>query len=71
MSLFSKPKHPYWIQHSLLFGDPEYICSECGCKVEFPQPECPGCGAQMGSSRDDANWVDEAEILDILFGEDK
>ena len=42
MSLFSKPKHPYWIQHSHLFGDPEYICSECGCKVEFPQPECPG-----------------------------
>ena len=44
--------------------DPKKIVSSVGM-------ECPGCGAQMGSSRDDANWVDEAEILDILFGEDK
>ena len=71
MGLFSKPKHPYWIQHSHLFSDDEYICSRCGCKVEFPVAECPNCGSQMGSSRDDANWVDEAEILDILFGDDK
>lgn len=69
MGLFSKPKHPYWVQHSHLFADDEYICSVCGCKVDFPQPVCPKCGSQMGASRDDANWVDEAEILDILFGD--
>ena len=70
MSLFKKPKHPYWTQHSHLFADDEYFCSACGEKVKFPVPVCPGCGAKMGASRDDANWVDEAEILDILFGDE-
>ena len=71
MGLFGKPKHPYWVQHSHLFKDDEYRCSKCGYKSDWPKPVCPGCGAKMGASRDDANWVDEAEIMDILFGEDE
>ena len=70
MGLFRKAKHPYWVQHSHLFADDEYRCSKCGHKVDWPVPVCPGCGAQMGASEDDANWVEEAEIMDILFGED-
>jgi predicted amidophosphoribosyltransferase len=71
MGLFGKPKHPYWVQHSHLFKDDEYRCSKCGYKADWPKPVCPGCGSKMGASRDDANWVDEAEIMDILFGEDE
>lgn len=59
----------YWIKHSHLFQSDEYVCSECGGKSTYPASICPNCKAVMKGSNDDANWVDEANIIDIIIGD--
>lgn len=57
----------YWIQHTHLFRQDEFECSACGHTEDRACGECPACGARMHSSKYDPSFVDEAEILSILF----
>lgn len=65
----SKPlKKAYWTQKTHLLRADEYICSACGRSANKAYKQCPSCGAVMGKSKYDPSWVDEAEMMDILFG---
>lgn len=61
---------PHWTQKTHLFSDDEYICSSCGYSSPKPYSECPGCGSRMHGSKYDASFVDEAEMFDIILGDD-
>ena len=63
-------KKSYWIQREHLFDPVEYVCSVCGAASEEPWEECPECGAKMKKEKYDPVYVDEAEMLDILFGDE-
>lgn len=72
MGLFSSKKTEkavvaYWTQKTHLFRSDEYICSNCDASFSKPAKICPRCGAVMKKSKYDANWVDEAEMMDMLF----
>ncbi|MCQ2548385.1 MAG: hypothetical protein MJ145_05240 [Clostridia bacterium] len=60
-------KKAYWTQQTHLLKADEYICSACGYSAKKALKECPGCGAIMSKSKYDPTWVDEAEILDMIF----
>ena len=64
-------KKPHWIMREHLCDPIEYICSVCGEASEKPWEECPECGAKMKKVKYDPVYVDEAEMLDILFGDDE
>ena len=64
-------KKPHWIMREHLCDPVKYICSVCGAASEEPWEECPECGAKMKKVKYDPVYVDEAEILDILFGDDE
>ena len=59
-----------WIRKSHLFRTDEYECSQCGAAYEKPYKVCPNCRSQMGISRYDPSWVDEAEGLSALLDDD-
>ncbi len=59
-----------WMIKEHLFGDDEYICSECGYKSESAEDYCPNCYAKMEYEDYDPVWVDEAFFLDEFFGDD-
>ena len=63
-------KKPHWIEKEHLFAGTEYICSCCGASFEEPWKECPACGAVMKKIKYDPVYVDEAEMLDILLGDE-
>ena len=63
-------RKPHWIEREHLFDGTEYVCSRCGASFEEPWEECPACGAEMKKIKYDPVYVDEAEMLDILFGDD-
>ncbi len=63
-------KKSYWIQREHLFDPVEYVCSVCGAASEKPWEECPECGTKMKKVKYDPVYVDEAEMLDILFGDE-
>ena len=61
----------YWIQHTHLLRNDEYECSSCRKYSDRSYHFCPHCGADMGDGDEyDPSWVDEAEMLDIIFDED-
>lgn len=62
-------KKPHWILVTHLFKDDEYICSNCGYSSKKPLSKCPNCGNNMHGSKYDASWVDEAEMMDIILGD--
>ena len=64
-------KKPHWMMREHLCDPMEYVCSVCGAASEEPWEECPECGAKMKKVKYDPVYVDEAEILDILFGDDE
>ena len=47
-----------------------YIISRCGARFEEPWEECPACGVRMKKIKYDPVCVDEAEMLDILLGDE-
>ena len=53
-----------------LFDDPEYECSVCGKLFSNSPPSCPACGSKMTGVDDPQDWVDEAEKLDLILGDD-
>lgn len=57
----------YWNKHTHLLADDEYVCSNCDYAVRRPYPKCPNCGFDMTKGSSDANWVEEAAIMDIFF----
>ena len=64
-----KLKIAYWTQKTHLFRSDEYICSACGCSTDKAYKQCPSCESDMCKSKYDPSWVDEAEIMDIFFGD--
>lgn len=67
--LMNKAKEPYWTQKTHLFVADEYICSVCGHSAKKPYTECPHCGSEMRKKKYSPTWVDEAEFMEIFFGD--
>ena len=67
--MFGKKRFGCWTQKTHLLRDDEYICPFCGFSADAPYVECPNCGSDMDGSDYDPSWVDEAEMLDIFFGD--
>ena len=63
-------KRIHWIQKTHLFRADEYICSRCGASYGKPYKVCPNCQSEMGKSKYDPSWVDEAEGLSALLDDD-
>lgn len=71
MGIFNKKeKLPYWTRETHLFKSDVYICSACGHKEKKALKVCPGCGRTMTGTKYDPSWVDEMEMMDIIFGDD-
>lgn len=65
----SNSKKTYWTQKTHLFRKDEYICSTCSGITDKAYKQCPSCGSDMCKSKYDPSWVDEAEMMDIFFGD--
>ena len=63
-------KRPHWIEKEHLFDGTEYVCSRCAASFAVPWEECPACGVRMEKIKYDPVYVDEAEMMDILFGDE-
>ncbi len=63
-------KRVHWIQKTHLFRADEYFCSLCGASYGKPYKVCPNCQSEMGKSKYDPSWVDEAEGLSALLDDD-
>ena len=61
---------PHWIEREHLFDGTEYICSRCGASFEEPWEECPACGVKMKKIKYDPVYEAEAEMMNILFGDE-
>ena len=61
---------PHWIEREHLFDGTEYVCSRCASSFEEPWEECPACGVRMEKIKYDPVYVDGAEMLDILLGDE-
>ena len=59
----------YWTQKTHLFRSDEYICSACGNVTDKAYKQCPSCESYMSKGKYDPSWVDEAEMMDILFND--
>ena len=66
----TRMRKPYWIEKEHLFDGTEYVCSRSGARFEEPWEECPACGVRMKKIKYDPVCVDEAEMLDILLGDE-
>ena len=60
----------HWIRHSHLFDLDEYECSRCHAAFQQKYPSCPNCGSSLNTEREEQDWVDEAEELDWILGDD-
>ena len=68
MSLFNqKEKTPVWKQKTHFLRADEFVCSVCGCKAKKAYKICPGCGSKLSKVKYDASWVDEAELIDMIW----
>ena len=63
-------RKPHWIEREHLFDGMGYFCSRCGASFEEPREECPSCGVKMKIIKYDPVYVDEAEMMDILLGDE-
>ena len=61
---------PHWIEREHLFDGTEYVCSRCASSFEEPWEECLDCGVRMEKIKYDPVYVDGAEMLDILIGDE-
>ena len=57
----------HWIEHDRLFTGKKFECSNCGVESDAPCSRCPRCGADMTKTKYSPDFVDECEIMDILF----
>lgn len=56
------------IRKTHLLRRDEYVCSVYGHSENKPFKVCPSCGSQIKKNKYDPSWVDEAEMIDIIFG---
>ena len=59
-----------WIEEEHLFDGTEYVCSRCALSFEEPWEECPAYGVRMEKIKNDPVYVDGAEMLNILLGDE-
>ena len=63
-------RKPHRIEREHLFDRTEYVCARCGASFEEPWEECPACGVKMEKIKNTPVYVDEAEMMEILFEDD-
>ena len=80
--LFSRGKHTHssdsqkeadhWIYHPHVIEADDYECSRCHARFRKEAVSCPKCGTTMSGKtvKDEDEWIDEEEKLDILFDDD-
>ena len=67
-----KPENPHWIYHPHVSKTDDYECSSCHARFHKETASCPKCGCKMSGKtvKDEDEWIDEEEELDILFDDD-
>lgn len=63
----NKSNTAHWVQHTHIFKADEYECSRCRSISSKPYSVCPACDSNMVSGKYDPSWVDEMEMLNIIF----
>lgn len=79
LSLFSGGSHQnnnisgkavaHWIYHPHVIDDDDYECSKCHARFRKESPSCPKCGTMIKgkTEKDEDEWIDEEEELDMIF----
>lgn len=67
-----KPEDPHWIYHPHVIEADDYECSYCHARFRKEAASCPKCGIRMTGKtvKDEDEWIDEEEELDIMFDDD-
>ena len=62
----------HWIYHPHVIEEDDYECSRCHARFRKEAVSCPKCGITMSGKtvKDEDEWIDEEEKLDILFDDD-
>ena len=62
----------HWIYHPHVIEEDDYECSRCHARFRKETVSCPKCGTVMSGKtvKDEDEWIDEEEKLDILFDDD-
>ena len=59
-----------WIRHSHYLDPDEYECPRCGQVFQQKTSACPHCGAALRGTKDDQGWIEEAEEISLILGDD-
>ena len=62
----------HWIYHPHVIEKDDYECSQCHARFNKEAAVCPRCGTRMQGKtvKDEEEWFDEEEELDIIFDDD-
>ena len=62
----------HWIYHPHVIEEDDYECSRCHARFRKETVSCHKCGIVMSGKtvKDEDEWIDEEEKLDILFDDD-
>ena len=62
----------HWIYHPHVMNADDYECSRCHSRFRKETMACPKCGIKMTGKtvKNEDEWIDEEETLDILFDDD-
>ena len=62
----------HWIYRPHVMGKDDYECSRCHARFSRESPACPRCGIRMSGKtvKDEAEWFDEEEELDMMTEDD-
>ena len=68
----SQKEADHWIYHPHVIEEDDYECSRCHARFRKEAVCCPKCGITMSGKtvKDEDEWIDEEEKLDILFDDD-
>ena len=68
----SQKEAAHWIYHPHVIEEDDYECSRCHARFRKEAVCCPKCGITMSGKtvKDEDEWIDEEEELDILFDDD-
>ena len=68
----SRKEAAHWIYHPHVIEEDDYECSRCRARFRKEAVSCPKCGTVMSGKtvKDEDEWIDEEEKLDILFDDD-
>ena len=67
-----KNESSHWIYHPHVMRKDDYECSNCHARFPKENPKCPRCGIRMSGKtvKNEDEWFDEEEELDIIFDDD-